>query len=132
AVGRRGRGSVRWRLRDRTAPDVQLELRLGFGGVVTVAEERQLRLLAVPGQPLVAALAGQDRERRLRVAGRDGVDAVGFLLGARRDGVDEQPAVLAERVLHHVGDGLFVAVGEAADDQVAAELAPAAATALNL
>src|SRR5262249_11961313 len=119
-------------LGDRPAPHVEFHLGLGRCGVVAVAEERELLLFAVPREPLVAALASQNGEGRLGVARRDRVDAVGLLLGPRGDRVDEQPAVLAERVLHHVRNGLFVAIRHPADDQVAAGLPATPAAALHL
>src|SRR5262249_30963001 len=112
------RGSHRGR--DRLSlPAVDLVARLRAGRVVLVTEEGEAGLLLVPRQPAVLALAREDRRRRRRRAGRQDVDAV-FLLGLRRDDVDEGLSVLGPMEFEHVGDGALGAAGKAADDEVGA------------
>ncbi len=107
-------------------PAIQLPLRLFGRGIVAVAEEHQLRLVLVPGEPRVLALAPQQRGRSRGIAGLCREDAVLRRI-ARADRENDLPPIVGEHELGDVGEGALAAVGQRAQHQVAAELRPHAA-----
>src|SRR6185503_994116 len=100
-------------------PQIHLEARRLGGRVVAIRQEGGLRLLAVPRQTRILALALQQRQRRLAGGRRHREDAVLFVL-ARRDREQQRLAVAREGVVEHVREALLGPLREVAQHQLGA------------
>ena len=98
-------------------PQVNLELRLFRFLVVTIADEGQSRLIFIPGQLLILAFAGQQRERgRVRLS-RHCINSIGLFI-PRSHGVNQRLRILAQVVVEHIGEGALGARDRVSQDQI--------------